>query len=119
MVALGRLTGAAFTDDEEMAVDLSAAWDASGESFWRMPLNGELQEQLKSDTADIKNVGDRWGGAITAALFLKAFIDEGTRWAHLDIAGPVSATKESGYIQKGGTGFAVRTLLAYIERVSA
>lgn len=119
MVALGRLTAAAFTDHEEMAGDLAAAWQDSGESFWRMPLNSELQEQLKSELADIKNVGERWGGAITAALFLKAFVDEGVRWAHMDIAGPVSAAKESGYSPKGGTGFAVRTLLAYIERVSA
>ena len=119
MVALGRLTGGAFTDHEEMASDLAASWEQSGESFWRMPLNPELQEQLKSDTADIKNIGERWGGAITAALFLKAFIDEGTRWAHLDIAGPVSSAKEHGYVLKGGTGFGVRTLLSYIERVSA
>ncbi len=119
MVALGRLMAAAFTDDDQMAADLAAAWADSGESFWRMPLNAELQEQLKSETADIKNIGERWGGAITAALFLKAFIDDDVRWAHLDIAGPVSAAKESGYVNKGGTGFAVRTLLAYIERVSA
>ncbi len=118
MVALGRLTAAAFTDHEDMASDLQAAWVTSGESFWRMPLNPELQEQLKSDIADIKNIGERWGGAITAALFLKAFVEEGTRWAHLDIAGPVSAAKDQGHIQKGGTGFGVRTLLAYIERVS-
>ena len=119
MVALGRLTAAAFTDHEEMAADLNAAWKESGESFWRMPLIPELQEQLKSELADIKNIGERWGGAITAALFLKAFVDEGMRWAHLDIAGPVSSTKDHGHVQKGGTGFAVRTLLSYIERISA
>ena len=118
MVALGRLTGGAFTDHEEMADDLIASWQESGESFWRMPLNPDLQEQLKSDLADIKNIGERWGGAITAALFLKAFVDEGTRWAHLDIAGPVSSNKEHGYTHKGGTGFGVRTLISYIDRVS-
>ena len=119
MVALGRLTAAMFTDHEEMAADLQAAWQASGESYWRMPLNPELQEQLKSDLADIKNIGERWGGAITAALFLKAFVDDDVRWAHMDIAGPVTSTKDGGYAAKGGTGFGVRTLINYIERVSA
>ena len=119
MVALGRVTAGAFTDHAEMATDLEASWKETGESFWRMPLTPELQEQLKSEVADIKNIGERWGGAITAALFLKAFIDDGARWAHLDIAGPVSSSKDHGYVLKGGTGFAVRTLLSYIERVSA
>src|SRR5262249_31241594 len=89
MVALGRRLAGAFIADEEMAEDLKAAWSKSGERFWRMPLEAELRELLKSEVADIKNIGERYGGAITAALFLKDFIGAGvSRWAHLDVAGP-------------------------------
>ncbi len=119
MVALGKLTAAAFVREEDMAKDLAKAYDDSGESFWRMPFNRDLKSQLDSSVADLKNLGERWGGAITAALFLEAFVDEGPRYAHLDIAGPVFADKTSGYTIKGGTGFGVRTLVNYIETVSA
>lgn len=115
MVALGRLTAGYFVDDEEMSRDLSRAIERSAERFWRLPLEGELRELLKSDIADIKNIGERWGGAITAALFLKEFVDgQVQRWAHLDIAGPVLAVKEGGYTAKGATGFGVRTLVEYV-----
>lgn len=115
MVALGKLTAAAFVREEDMAEELAAAWKASGESFWRMPLERALREQLDSKVADIKNLGERWGGAITAALFLEAFVDEGVRFAHLDVAGPVFAAKTVGHVNEGGTGFGVRTLVAYVE----
>lgn len=114
VVALGRIIGGAFTGDEETAASLRAAWERSGELFWRMPLEPQLRELLKSDVADIKNIGERFGGAITAALFLKEFVVADRKWAHLDIAGPVLSTKESGYTPKGGTGFGVRTLVEYI-----
>ncbi|MBK6687324.1 MAG: leucyl aminopeptidase [Deltaproteobacteria bacterium] len=117
MVALGRGTAGAFINDEELAKDLAAAWESSGESFWRMPLLGELREQLVSDVADLKNIGDRYGGAITGALFLREFVEPGVRWAHLDIAGPVLATKDSGHQSKGATGFGVRTLVELVERL--
>lgn len=95
--------------------DLEAAWRRSGERFWRMPLEAELRELLDSEIADIKNIGERWGGAITAALFLQEFVqDDVPRWAHLDIAGPVLSNKDKGYVFKGGTGFAVRTLVEYV-----
>jgi leucyl aminopeptidase len=119
MVALGRTAGGAFINDEDFARELAASWESSGESFWRMPLLGELREQLISDVADIKNIGDRYGGAITGALFLKEFIDPGVRWAHLDIAGPVFSAKEAGYVPKGATGFGVRTLVDLVERLKA
>ncbi len=114
MVALGRGVAGAFINDEELAAKLEAAWKRSGERFWRMPLEQDLREQLKSDVADLKNIGERYGGAITAALFLQEFVEVGTKWAHLDIAGPVLSTKEGAYVPKGGTGFGVRTLVEYV-----
>lgn len=118
MVALGKLSAAAFVREQDMADDLQAAWQNSGESFWRMPFDKALRDQLDSDVADLKNLGERWGGAITAALFLEAFVDEGVRYAHLDIAGPVFSAKAAGYVAKGGTGFGVRTLVSYIDAIS-
>ena len=118
MVALGRVVAGAFVNDEEMAERLKGAWQETGELFWRMPLQPELRELLASDVADVKNIGDRYGGAITAALFLEKFIEPGVSWAHLDIAGPVTAAKESGYTPKGATGFGVRTVVEYVLRAA-
>ena len=115
MIALGPLTAGAFVRDEAMHERLARAWRRSGEKFWRMPLQRELREQLESDVADIKNIGERWGGAITAALFLSEFVDPEIPWAHLDVAGPVFSTKAGGYVPKGGTGFGVRTLVEYLH----
>jgi leucyl aminopeptidase len=114
MVALGRGVAGAFINDDELASRLETAWKRSGERFWRMPLEPELRDQIKSDVADLKNVGERYGGAITAALFLQEFIEPGVKWAHLDIAGPVLAQKENAYVPKGATGFGVRTLVEFI-----
>ena len=86
--------------------------------MWRMPLPTRLAEQLKSDIADLKNTGERWGGALTAGLFLKEFVGD-IPWVHVDIAGPSSASKEHGHITKGGTGFAVGSILEYLRRVAA
>jgi leucyl aminopeptidase len=115
MVALGRSIGGCFVNDEEVAKLMEAAWKRSGEMFWRMPLESQLMELLKSEVADIKNLGERYGGAITAALFLKEFVSPGVKWAHLDIAGPVLSAKEVGYNTKGATGFGVRTLVEYVD----
>lgn len=115
MIALGPLTGGAFIRDEDLHGRLSKAWAQSGEKFWRMPLQTELREQLESDIADIKNIGERWGGSITAGLFLSEFVDDSVPWGHLDVAGPVFSAKPRGYIPKGGTGYAVRTLVEYIH----
>ena len=82
--------------------------------MWRMPLFSEYRDLLKSDTADMKNLGSRWGGSITAALFLKEFVNEKTCWAHLDIAGPATSESLKGWIKKGGVGFGVRTLINFI-----
>jgi leucyl aminopeptidase len=81
--------------------------------MWHLPLPERLKEQLKSEIADMKNTGERQGGALTAGLFLKEFAGD-TPWVHVDIAGPASADKEYGHIAKGGTGFAVATLIEYL-----
>jgi leucyl aminopeptidase len=90
----------------------------SGESMWRMPLLEELKEGLKSDVADLKHTGDRWGGSITAALFLREFIGDTKNWVHADIAGPAMSDRAAGWWSKGGTGHAVLTFVSLVERAS-
>jgi leucyl aminopeptidase len=85
---------------------------------WRLPLTDTLKDVLKSEVADMKNAGDRNGGSITAAHFLKEFVGN-TPWVHLDIAGPSNVSKEKGYMSRGGTGFGVRTLVEYVRRRTA
>jgi leucyl aminopeptidase len=114
MIALGPNMAGLFSNHEELARRLTKASDDAGEDCWRMPLSEPLKEMLKSPVADLKNVGQRYGGAITAALFLREFIKDGVAWAHLDIAGPATAEKERDYVPKGGTGFGVRTLVRYL-----
>ncbi len=82
----------------------------AGELIWQMPMHELYKEQIKSDVADIKNVGGKWGGAITAAQFLAEFVGD-TPWVHLDIAGTSMSEKERGYLVKGATGVPVRTLV--------
>lgn len=113
MVALGPNTAGAFSNNDDAVTALLAAAKASGEDIWRLPLTNSLKDQLKSDVADMKNTGERWGGAITAALFLREFVGE-TPWIHLDIAGPASSTKDKGMWAKGGTGFGVATLVEFL-----
>lgn len=114
LVALGRNTAALMSNDDNMAQDLLKAAEESNESLWQLPLLEELRDTLKSSVADISNVGGRYGGAISAALFLREFVNEDTKWAHLDIAGPSFSEKDKGHIPKGGTGFAVATLTQYV-----
>jgi leucyl aminopeptidase len=88
-----------------------AAADRAGEPVWPLPLPPEYRKLLDSEVADLKNVSSGgYGGALTAGLFLEAFVDRAT-WAHLDIAGPARAASDDGELTKGGTGFGVRTLL--------
>jgi leucyl aminopeptidase len=89
------------------------AAEAAGERMWPLPLIEEYKEGLKSDVADINNVGPRGGGAITAALFMKEFVGT-VPWVHLDIAGTAFSEKDLPLGPKGGTGVAVRTLLTYL-----
>lgn len=114
-IALGPYTAGLFSNDEPLAVELLGASRRSGERFWRLPMDDErLRKKLESPVADLVNTGGREGGALTAAMFLEAFVDEGIRWAHLDIAG-VDAYKEPfGYYSKGATAFGTRTLLEFL-----
>ena len=110
-VALGTVCSGAFSNNQELVDKVIAAGNKSGELIWQLPMYNEYKEQLKSDVADIKNIGGRYGGgAITAAKFLAEFIDD-TPWVHLDIAGTSDSDKEHGYLVKGATGIPARTLL--------
>ena len=115
IVALGPKAAGLFSNDEPFCQDVLAACARTGERAWRMPLDDDYKEQLKSNVADLKNVGGKWGGAITAAKFLEQFVD-GTPWAHLDIAGPSWSDSETATRDAGATGCFVRTLVAYLER---
>ncbi len=114
MVALGAKTAGIFANDDALFEAISNSGKHVGEAYWRLPLNPALKEALKSPLADMKNCGDRYGGAITAALFLEHFVDKGIKWAHLDIAGPATNNKPHAYLGMGGVGFGVRTLVDYI-----
>jgi leucyl aminopeptidase len=118
LVALGKTCSAYYATDDKLAATLEASAREAGELFWRMPLLEELGEQLKSDVADLKHTGDRWGGSITAALFLREFVGK-VPWVHCDIAGPVLAERARGVYPKGGTGHAVLTFLGFVERLAA
>ncbi|MDB5352965.1 MAG: leucyl aminopeptidase [Planctomycetota bacterium] len=114
MVALGNQIAGLFSNDEQLAGEILSASDASGERTWKMPLHDDFGELIKSKVAEIKNVGGKWGGAITAAKFLQRFVGD-IPWAHLDIAGPAWADSESSIRDAGGTGCFVRTLIALLE----
>jgi leucyl aminopeptidase len=109
-IALGTLYSGLFSNDQDLADKVLKAAERTGERIWQMPMPEEYKEQNKSEIANVKNTGNRYGGAITAALFLAEFVDN-TPWAHLDIAGTASSNKESGYTVKGATGVGVRTLV--------
>ncbi len=117
MIALGKRYAGLMSNDEMLSAELLEAAKEAGEPTWPLPLPEEYAKEIQSDIADLKNVGQRWGGALTAGLFLKEFVD-GQPWAHLDIAGPARADDEDAYTPKGATGSAVRTLLSWLERRS-
>ncbi len=114
VVALGHVNAGAFSNDDESWAKFDAALATSGEKFWRLPLGEEYAEMIKSDIGDIKNTGGRWGGAITAAEFLKVFVED-TPWIHLDIAGLAWAEDSKPYIAKGPSGVAVRSILEWVR----
>ena len=109
-VALGTLYSGVFGNNQKLVDKVMQAADRAGERFWQMPLPEEYKEQNKSQIADVKNTGNKYGGAITAALFLSEFVGN-TPWVHIDIAGTASSSKESGYTVKGATGAGVRALV--------
>jgi leucyl aminopeptidase len=117
IVALGKTCSAYYTMDDDLAERWETAAKGAGEAFWRMPLLADLRDQLKSDIADLKHTGDRWGGSITAALFLKEFVGN-VPWIHCDIAGPVVADRPKDIYPKGATGHPVLTFLRFVEAMS-
>jgi leucyl aminopeptidase len=121
-VALGKKIAGLFTDDDALSAQLLAAADRSGERLWRLPLVDDYLPALDSATADLRNIGNPklklGGGSITAALFLRAFTG-GRSWAHLDIAGPAWSGGDDDELTKGGTGYGVRLLVAWLQELAA
>lgn len=117
-IALGDVHAAVLGTDQELIDEIIVAGKEAGEKFWQLPLDKEYSKQIKSDIADIKNVGGRRAGTITAAAFLKEFAD-GVSWAHLDIAGTAWGEEAKPYRAKGPTGIAVRTLIKIVNRASS
>lgn len=114
IVSLGHEHAGLFSNSDDLSEKLTAAGLATDEKLWRLPLAEAYNNLLKSDCADMKNIGGRWAGSITAAQFLKRFVKD-TDWAHLDIAGVAWSHKESPTVPKGGTGFGVRLLDRYVK----
>jgi leucyl aminopeptidase len=114
MVALGQEIWAVMGNDDRLVADLLEAGIEEGEPGWQLPLWTDYRRHIESSVADVKNIGNRWGGAITAALFLKEFVGE-VPWAHLDVAGTAFIDTHSEYWSKGATGSPARTLIRYIE----
>ncbi len=115
MVALGRFCSALFTQNHELSHKIVKLGEETGEKFWPLPLDQDLQEEIKGVVSDIKNVGSSYGGAITAALFLKEFVDDKVKdWMHLDIAGPAFLEKPWKYYSEGATATPVRTILKWL-----
>jgi leucyl aminopeptidase len=114
-IALGRKGAGFFSNDDTLMEEIKDAARNANELFWPMPLWPEYQAELDSPIADRKNVGSRYGGAITAALFLQSFVPSGTPWAHLDIAGPARSESDFDEITRGGTAFGVRTLIGWVQ----
>lgn len=114
LVALGPEVAGVLGAPSRMCTELLAASDRAGEDMWQLPLVDGLNDQLKSQVADCKNAGARWGGTITAALFLKKFVCD-TDWVHLDIAGPAWLDKPKPGRPAGGTGFGVATLVHWLS----
>ena len=112
VVALGYANAGIFANDDDIYNRFRKALDKAGEKMWRLPLDDEYKEQIKSNIADIMNTGGRWGGAITAAMFLKEFAEE-TPWIHLDIAGTAWMEDNKPWIAKGPSGIAVRSLVEF------
>jgi leucyl aminopeptidase len=120
LIALGARVGAIMSNDDALRARIQDAANRAGEQLWPMPLPEELRKSLDSDIADIANMGERYGGMLVAGLFLRDFVPDGVRWAHLDIAGPAFNEGEAyGYTPKGGTGVPLRTLVTLAEDLAA
>jgi leucyl aminopeptidase len=118
-VALGKRTGALYSDNDELAQALAAAADAAGEQVWRLPLVEDYLDKIRSDVADLANSGDGGAGSISAALYLREFTGGARgRWAHVDMSAPSWADGADAELSKGATGWGVRTLVRWLERVA-
>jgi len=117
VVALGEYASGLFTNNNQLKEDLLACGDNVFERTWPLPLFNEYSEELKGGHSDLKNIGKgRYGGASTGAAFLKEFIENSTKGAHLDIAGPAMTSEKRGHVPKGGTGYGVQLLLDWLSQ---
>jgi leucyl aminopeptidase len=114
VVALGYANAGIFANDDNMYERFHIANVKAGEKMWRLPLDDEYKEQIRSSIADIMNTGGRWGGAVTAAMFLKEFAED-TPWIHLDIAGTAWMEDQKPWIAKGPSGIALRSLVSFVQ----
>jgi leucyl aminopeptidase len=114
VVALGYANAGVFANDDDMYNRFRKANERAGEKMWRLPLDDEYKEQIRSSIADIMNTGGRWGGAVTAAMFLKEFAED-TPWIHLDIAGTAWMEDQKPWIAKGPSGIALRSLVEFVK----
>ena len=117
LISLGHEWAGLFSNNDELVAQLQQAGEESGDKLWRMPLGEPFDRLIDSPIADMKNVGPREGGSITAAQFIQRFIDEGVRWAHIDMAGKAWSDKPATTYEKGATGFGVRLLDEYVADV--
>lgn len=116
-VALGDTIAGVMGNDDSLIDRIERAGEQAGESMWHLPLPEEYRRQLDTPMADMKNIGGRWGGALTAALLLQEFVGD-IPWVHLDIAGPARWTRDEHYQTKGGSGFGVRTLVELVANLA-
>lgn len=117
VVALGNFRAGLFSNNEDLAAALIASGEMTHERLWRLPMDDEYFDLIKSEDADFKNSGARNAHPIIGAIFLKQFINDGTPWAHLDIAGTADTEKELPYFGKGSTGFGIRLLIDYLKNL--
>jgi leucyl aminopeptidase len=117
LISLGHEWAGLFSNNEELAGKLQSAGEESGDKVWRMPLAEPFDRLIDSPIADMKNVGPREGGSITAAQFIQRFIENGVKWAHVDMAGKAWSDKAAATYDKGATGFGVRLLDQYVQDV--
>jgi leucyl aminopeptidase len=115
LISLGHEWAGLFSNNEELAAQLLKAGDESGDKLWRMPLAESFDRLIDSPIADMKNVGPREGGSITAAQFIQRFVDDGVRWAHVDMAGKAWSDKAGTTYDKGATGYGVRLIDQFVE----
>jgi leucyl aminopeptidase len=114
IISLGHEYAGIFSNDDGLAQKLIAAGISTGDRLWRLPVGEAYDKLIESPIADMKNIGPREGGSITAATFLQRFVEEGVKWAHLDIAGTVWADKPGPLWDKGATGYGVALLDRFV-----